>query len=66
MIHPIKTSPPTAKIGRSHWAWAVFGTMVLATATLAQTRPYQGPCALAASKDGKTLFVANADAVSGL
>ena len=48
----------------SVWALIVLGPMVLAPAKVSAAKPgsYLGPCAIAASKDGKTLYVANADA----
>jgi len=44
------------------WAWALCGAAVPAIAPGAETEEYLGPCALVASKDGKTLYVANTDA----
>lgn len=47
----------------SLWALALMGAMVLAPAkAAAKPGSYLGPCAVAVSKDGKTLYVANADA----
>ena len=43
-------------------ALAVCGTMALGTANAGETRGYLGPCALVASSDGRTLYVANVDA----
>jgi len=42
--------------------WALLQTPAPGTIGAEPPGAYQGPCALAASKDGKTLFVANADA----
>jgi len=44
------------------WALVLCGAAVPAIAPGAETEEYLGPCALAASKDGKTLYVANTDA----
>jgi len=47
------------------WAWAFCGAAVPAVPAIApgaETEQYLGPCALAASKDGTTLYVANTDA----
>ena len=43
-------------------AWAVCGALAAVFTTVAGAAEYLGPCALTASKDGKTLYVANADA----
>ena len=42
--------------------WATFAVILLATAAAGRAGAYQGPCDLVASKDGKTLYVINADA----
>ena len=41
---------------------AVWGVLVLSAAGIAETADYLGPSALVASGDGRTLYVANADA----
>jgi len=46
----------------STWAWAAYAAMLLATAAAGRAGDYQGPCELVASKDGKTLYVINAEA----
>lgn len=46
----------------SVWALAACGLLTLATAAAAQPEPYLGPCALVASADGKSLYLANAGA----
>jgi len=43
-------------------AWAVAVVAAAATGRAGETGAYCGPCAVAVSNDGKTLFVANADA----
>ena len=49
-------------IRRAFQAWAVLGVLVPALTATGQTGGYLGPCALVASRDAKTLYVANADA----
>ncbi len=49
-------------IGLLAVAWAVVDGVTPAAARAESPGAYQGPCALAGSKDGKTLYVANADA----
>lgn len=51
-----------AGLPHSIWAWAAYAAMFLATAVDGRAGDYQGPCDLVASKDGKTLYVINADA----
>ncbi len=43
-------------------AWVACGVFVPAIAAAGQPEEYQGPCALVASGDAQTLYVANADA----
>ena len=42
--------------------WAVWAAIVPVAVAAGETGEYLGPCAVVASKDGKTLYVANADA----
>jgi len=49
-------------IGRLVVAWAACAGVFSATGRAEEIGRCQGPCALVASKDGKTLYVANADA----
>lgn len=50
------------RILRASLLWALLGSAAPGAACAEELREYQGPCALAASKDGRLLYVANADA----
>ena len=52
----------TGRVRDSVWAWALSGAMLPTAVAAAQTGEYLGPSAVAASRDAKTLYVANADA----
>ncbi|KKK53100.1 hypothetical protein LCGC14_3098160, partial [marine sediment metagenome] len=58
----MKVTLSKSRIRHSLWVWAVGGPMVSAAVAAGQIGDYLGPCALVASKDAKTLYVANADA----
>jgi YVTN family beta-propeller protein len=53
---------PNVRIRLALRAWTVSGVLVSAATASGQTGGYQGPCALVASRDAKTLYVACADA----
>jgi YVTN family beta-propeller protein len=59
-IHRSLDSTRTSVIGLLAVAWIILSG--LGSAQAEPTGAYQGPCALVASRDGKTLYVANADA----
>jgi len=56
--------PRSSPHGRRHpiRARAAYAAMLLAAAAVGRAGDYLGPCDLVASKDGKTLYVINADA----
>jgi len=58
----MKASQFAGRVRNRFWAWAVWGVIVPAAIAAGPPEAYLGPCALVASKDAKTLYVANADA----
>jgi len=50
------------KVQRTPWAWAIGSAIVLTATAAGAMEEYLGPCDVVASKDAKTLYVANADA----
>ena len=60
----MKQTRATGKTCHVLRAWALCAAMLPAVVAAGDAGEYLGPCALAVSKDGRTLYVANADARS--
>jgi len=61
-IATVRLATSRDAVGSILRAWTISAAIIAAAATAGQASSYLGPCAAVASKDGKTLYVANADA----